>query len=152
MFIFSFLGIINALLNMFLFCYLGKIASESYKNIAVSSYECNWHALPLDLQKYFIIMIADAQIPLRYHGYGVITLNMETFCNVISSVLIILSINRFLKWINNRINYVFSATESRLYLLHDVQDIEQWVNWLARNKKYIIILILIFINFLQIQC
>ncbi|XP_055297593.1 odorant receptor 2a-like [Sitodiplosis mosellana] len=72
--------------NLFLCCFLGKLASKSYEQMADALYDCNWHKLPLNLQKYLIIMIADAQIPLNYHGCGVITLNLETFSGLMRSV------------------------------------------------------------------
>lgn len=52
--------------------------------MAGTLYDCNWYDLPLDLQKYFIMMIANAQTPVHYHGYGIITLNLETFCKASS--------------------------------------------------------------------
>lgn len=79
MFIFSLFGIFVAVPNIFLFCFLGKLSSESYRKMGDSLYERNWHELPLKLQKYFMLMIANAQIPQNYHGYGLITLNLETF-------------------------------------------------------------------------
>lgn len=68
--------------NLFVCCFLGKLESEGYNQMAISLYNSNWHKLPLDLQKYFIIMIANAQMRLEYHGYGFITLNLDNFCKV----------------------------------------------------------------------
>ncbi|XP_055310916.1 putative odorant receptor 69a [Sitodiplosis mosellana] len=72
--------------NLFLCCFFGKLASESYKQMSDSLYDYDWHELPLYLQKQFIIMIAGAQIPLDYYGYGIITLNLETFCALLRAV------------------------------------------------------------------
>lgn len=69
-------------LNLFLYCYNGKLASESYKQIGDALYDHNWLGLPLNYQKYFILKIANAQIPLNYHGYGIFELNLETFIDV----------------------------------------------------------------------
>ncbi|XP_055306184.1 odorant receptor 85b-like [Sitodiplosis mosellana] len=85
-FAFSLLCISTNLSNLFLCCYLGKLASESYRKMAYSLYECNWYEFPLDMQRYFILMIVNAQIPLHYHGYGLITLHLETFSNLMRTV------------------------------------------------------------------
>lgn len=77
-----FMGFLMGLSNLFLYCYFGKLATDSYKEMADSLYEVNWHELPIELQKYFVLMIANTQKPLYYHGFGVATLNLETFCLV----------------------------------------------------------------------
>lgn len=46
-------------------------------------YESNWQDLPVDMQKYFILMIKNANRPISYNGFGVATLNLETFLKVI---------------------------------------------------------------------
>lgn len=118
-FVYSLLGSVLALLNLYLCCFFGKLASESYKEIAGSLYnDCNWYELPLDLQKYFIIMITDAQIPLHYNGYGIITLNLETF----SKVCKLLNFIEFSFYLLS-ISLIFLVNQSCLYLLHDIQDL-----------------------------
>lgn len=82
MFIFAIFLLILAMSSLFLCCFLGKLASESYRKMASSLYVSNWYELPLNLQKYFILMIANAQLPLHYHGYGLITLHLEAFTKV----------------------------------------------------------------------
>lgn len=52
--------------------------------IATLLFQANWQALPLKLQKYFVVMITNAQTPLYYHGFGVAVLNLETFTKVIA--------------------------------------------------------------------
>lgn len=71
-----------ALSNLFLYCFSGKLASESYERMAECVYECNWPDLPIKQQKYFILMISNTQKPLYYHGFGMIILNLETFSKV----------------------------------------------------------------------
>lgn len=68
--------------NMFVYCYFGKMATESFINIADSFYESNWRGLPIAIQKYFVVVIANAQIPIYYNGFGVAILNLENFCQV----------------------------------------------------------------------
>lgn len=68
--------------NLFFWCFFGKLTSESYARIADYLYESNWQDLPVELRKYFILLIANAQRPIFYHGFGIAVLNLETFCKV----------------------------------------------------------------------
>lgn len=58
------------------------LATESYEKMAESLYDVNWQDLPVDLQKYFFIMIMNMQKPLVYHGFGFYVLKLETFAAV----------------------------------------------------------------------
>lgn len=68
--------------NLLLYCFLRKTATESYSKNAECLYDFNWTRLPLDLQKYLIIMIQNGQVELLYHGFNIIHLNLVTFSNV----------------------------------------------------------------------
>lgn len=75
--------------NLFLFCYFGKLGTESYEMMADCIYlYMNWHELPIGLQKYFILMLANMQEPLYYQGFGVTKsrLELETFIGVIGAI------------------------------------------------------------------
>lgn len=76
------LGMLVSGLNLFCYCYYGKYVTDNYASFAGCIYHSNWMNLPVDLQKLFRLMIANAQIPLNYHGYGVINLNLDTFAQV----------------------------------------------------------------------
>lgn len=68
---------------MFLYCYYGEMATESFEKISDALYESNWQNLSLQLQKYYILMIGNAQRPLHYHGFHVSILSLNTFAKVI---------------------------------------------------------------------
>lgn len=68
--------------NLFLYCYYGKLTTNSFVEMSHGLYESNWVELPVNLQKYYILMLANIQIPLYYHGFGVAVLNLETFTKV----------------------------------------------------------------------
>lgn len=65
--------------NLFMFCLFGKLATDSYAKMSQCLYESNWLALPLDLRKFFILMIQNSQRSIFYHGFGFIILDLETF-------------------------------------------------------------------------
>ena len=67
---------------LFLHCYFGKSATDSFVQMSDRLYECNWRDFPVHLQKNFIFFIGDAQQQIRYHGFRVSTLDLETYCKV----------------------------------------------------------------------
>lgn len=68
--------------NIFVYCYFGKMATESYRDMANCLFEANWHEYPVEIQKYFILFIANAQKPVYYHGSKIVTLDLEMFTRV----------------------------------------------------------------------
>lgn len=69
-------------LSLFLFSFFGKMATESYEKMSNSLFESDWQNLSINLQKYLLLMIRNAQRPLHYHGFRVISLDLETFSEV----------------------------------------------------------------------
>lgn len=67
---------------LFLYCYFGKIATDSFEAMADTLYDTDWTALPIELQKFLIIMIGSAQQKLYYHGFGIVNLDLATFVTV----------------------------------------------------------------------
>lgn len=68
--------------NLFLCCFLGRLATESYEKMSDCLYECKWYDHPVELQKNFILMILNAREPIYYSGFGIADLNLETFRKV----------------------------------------------------------------------
>lgn len=68
--------------NLLIYCYLGKLANESYAQMPDCMFYMNWYELPAGLQKFFILMIGNMQKALYYRGFGFIVLNLETFTRV----------------------------------------------------------------------
>lgn len=69
-------------LNLFMYCYYGHLAHEAYMDLSDRYFYANWLNLPSELQKYFIILTANAQRPIYYHGFGVAYLHFNTFLKV----------------------------------------------------------------------
>lgn len=76
------IGGLVSICNLFVYCYYGKLATDSYAQFNNCFYNANWQDLSNGLQKYFIVMMANAQLPLQYHGLGIAILNLETFTRV----------------------------------------------------------------------
>lgn len=69
--------------TLLFYCYFGKVATESFEMMPDCVFGMNWYEQPIDLQKYFILMIRNMQRPVYYHGFEVAKLNLETFVKVI---------------------------------------------------------------------
>lgn len=68
--------------TLFLYCLFGKLSTGSFESIGDDLYDFDWIRLPYKLQKYFILMIGNAQRPIVYHGFNIAELNLETFTKV----------------------------------------------------------------------
>lgn len=75
-------GNASLMLILFFFCYYGKIATDSYAAYGDCVYNMDWIDYPNDLKRYMILIISDAQIPRRYHGFGMAYCNLQTFSKV----------------------------------------------------------------------
>ncbi|XP_055305867.1 odorant receptor 82a-like [Sitodiplosis mosellana] len=76
-------------LNLFLYCYYGKLATESFLSMGDCLYESNWQDLPIQLQQHLRFMINYMQLPIYYRGWNlkIATLNLETFITLIKTVV-----------------------------------------------------------------
>lgn len=75
-------GIFVSSSNMFVCCFFGKLATESFENMPDCLYNSNWYMRPVKYQKYFYFIIENMQIPLFYHGFNIAVLNLELFTKV----------------------------------------------------------------------
>lgn len=73
----------TALSNLFVYCYFGQLATESFEQMRDYLYEgLHWFKLTIKLQKYIVLMLLNMQKPIYYHGFGVALLNLRTFIQV----------------------------------------------------------------------
>lgn len=73
---------------LFLYCYFGKLATDSMENMSDCVFELNWLRLTRNSQKYIVIMITNMQKSLYYHGFEVAILNLNTFLRVRTNISI----------------------------------------------------------------
>lgn len=119
---FAFIPLIIAfmcgILNLFVYCFFGVMATQSYEDMADCLYDSKWQELPIDLQKYIMLMIQNMQVPMYYTGFGFAILDLHTFTSV-GRVLNILKKTKEL----NGISFDFAANSRRFLILHVVQNI-----------------------------
>lgn len=69
-------------INLSVYCFFGKLATESFKKMSNRLYECDWIQFPIDVKKTILLTIMNTQQPIYYHGFGLAFLNLETFGKV----------------------------------------------------------------------
>lgn len=67
---------------LFLYCYFGKNATESFQTMSDCLFEADWFDVRVDLQKYYIMIVQNAQHPIFYHGFHLAILDLSTFAKV----------------------------------------------------------------------
>lgn len=68
--------------TLFIYCFFGRNATDSFEKMALDLFHADWPTLPHNIQKYFLFMVMNAQRPHYYHGYNMTMLNLETFGKV----------------------------------------------------------------------
>lgn len=76
------LAIVTSTLNSFLYCSFGKSASDNIASFSDQLYNADWPGIPNNSQKSLILMIMNTQQAPAYHGFEMVTLNLETFTKV----------------------------------------------------------------------
>lgn len=109
--------LLASLSNLFLYCYFGKQATESFNKMTDALYESKWLDFTPKERKYFVIAITNTQRPLYYHGFNIMVLNLESFTNVRH-----FSLSRW-KIFQESLNWISSTgSQDSRQLLHDVQN------------------------------
>lgn len=83
------MGIMSIVLssgNIFLFCFVGSLTTTVFRGYAEITYESIWYKFPADLQKHVLLIIADAQRPQSFDGFGFIHLSLTFFMTVVLTI------------------------------------------------------------------
>lgn len=67
---------------VFLYCFTGSMATEQFFRYGNVSFESDWYKFPIELQKYVLLIIANAQQPKIFNGFSIIDLNLLAFTKV----------------------------------------------------------------------
>lgn len=63
--------------NLFIYCYFGANATEDLLYSVDYLFKADWYKLPVNLQKYFILMIANTQKPIVFDGMGMMKVDLR---------------------------------------------------------------------------
>lgn len=113
-----FVCLVTNLAEMFVYCYCGKMSTESHSAYADYLYETNWTHLPVTLQKYYILMLSNSQPAIHYHGFGLMYLNLESFLKVCEFEYLSGCKRKFEEFIYA----IYSDAESGLHLLYGISS------------------------------
>lgn len=102
-------------LNLFVYCYYGYLATDCYLKMADLLFESEWYNQHLEEQQMYGFMIQNAQRSYHYHGFRIMTLNLDTYVKV-SCFWELKSDVMYKRYFV----FVFSDTENNNQLLHDV--------------------------------
>lgn len=75
-------GILTSASTLFLYCHFGVMASDSFSKYADCLYKMPWYELPINYQKYYLLMIQNSQMTLGFNGLGLVPINLETYTKV----------------------------------------------------------------------
>lgn len=112
--------------NLYFYCYYGNRSTNDYAKMAQLLFESNWNEQPVELQKFFKMMISNAQRPLFYHGFRMVHLNLETYLKV--------------SWCHRRMrinkvdNFLSLAASSIGYQL--LLDVQNFYNRVKLNEEF----------------
>lgn len=60
----------------------GSLCTEAFDSYSRKVYEADWYLLPVNLQKYTILMIGNANQPLYFHGMNLFLAELPTCAKV----------------------------------------------------------------------
>lgn len=115
-------------MNTFLYCYFGNLSTESFLRIPDWLYASKWYNLINDQQKFYIMMIANSQRSLFFHGFGLANLTLETYSTVFD-------FNEFKIFYKMQLIIFISKIRKHNNILQKLQSVviavnTHWVFWL----------------------
>lgn len=68
--------------TLYLYCESAQLATDNLILFGDEVFDSNWYELPNEIQKTYILIIANAEKPLKYDGLHMTYLNLPTFSQV----------------------------------------------------------------------
>lgn len=69
-------------LTLFLYSYFGAVTTFEFLLYGVHLYESDWYKMPIEQQKYMILIIRNAQEDLCFTGSKLFVMDLATFSRV----------------------------------------------------------------------
>lgn len=71
----------------FCMCLYSDYIANKISSHGKITYDLNWHQLPVELRKYVLLMIHQAQASVQFSGFKIVYMHLRTFAQVISFFL-----------------------------------------------------------------
>lgn len=81
-FIITFMGVFISGGTLYLYCESAQLATDNLIQFGDEVFDSDWYKLPIEIQKSFILIIANAELPINYDGLHMVDLNSPTFARV----------------------------------------------------------------------
>lgn len=82
---------------IFLICEPGKRVTDQFELFGKELERCDWHLLPIDMQRMFVIFLSNIQQSVHIRSYGDIKCSRELFKEVLSEFKSYIASNMFYK-------------------------------------------------------
>lgn len=76
------LSIANVMTWPYLCCRYASFTVDRISSLGEDVYDLNWYEYPIELRKYFVMIIARSQTPIEFTGLGLIYCNLNRFGKV----------------------------------------------------------------------
>lgn len=124
------MGILTSGSNLFLYYYFGHTVTDCYADISDDVFNSDWFKQSLDVQKYFLMIIQNAQHLNYFDGFGLTYLTLNNYCKVWGFL--------FFSFFGAKNSFISDLIHCCQFL-HDVQDtddelIRRLLNILNFNK------------------
>lgn len=76
------MGVFISGFTLYLYCESAQLATDNLILFGDEVFDSNWYELPNEIQKTYILIIANAEKQLKYDGLHMVYLNLPTFSQV----------------------------------------------------------------------
>ncbi|XP_058805749.1 odorant receptor 4-like isoform X2 [Phymastichus coffea] len=88
--------LISLTFNIFIFCYIGDLLTENCQSLGGVAYTIDWYGLASVEARSIILIIASTQRPVVLTAGKMVTLSIQSFCNVVKAAATYLNMLRTL--------------------------------------------------------
>lgn len=116
----AFIGVLNSFLTLSVYCIFGSDVTEDFSKYSDYVYDAKWYEWSHELQKALPVILANAQVPMEFDGFGMFTVNSNIFTQVRDFLIIQSEINAIYLLTYMLFNFLFSDFDNGFSLLFGI--------------------------------
>ena len=105
---------------IFLFCVNGERISEQFESLGEEVEQCDWHLLPVNMQRMYLIFLSITQQPIHIRSYAGFICSRDTFKQVLDPDI---QITMRMQIMTNNYSLFFTDNQQSIFLFHDTLSI-----------------------------